>query len=96
MPASNRSDPHGWPVSGRLGALISPPNGGFHVTSSNTASLGTVARKLIINGAGNLRVGYRDGSSVTFESLATHSERVGFFNMVYETGTSATTIIAEY
>lgn len=89
-------NPHGKPVSGMLGALIAPPQGAVAVTSSNTNSLTTVARKIIINGAGNLRVKYLDGSEVTFESLATHSERVGFFTQVFETGTSATTIIAEY
>ena len=87
---------HGIPVSGALGALIAPPSGAFAVTSSNTASLGTLARKITINGAGNLRLGYRDGSSVTFESLAPHHTVVGFIDQVYETGTSATTIIAEY
>lgn len=66
--------------------------------SSSDADFGSVpCRRLSIGGAGNLKVQMAsDGAQVTYVGLAAGTEKNGRFAKVISSGTTATSIIAEW
>ena len=73
--------------------LNAPASDAFPVIPSNTADLPHTARALYIGGSGDVRLSTIDGSDVTFRSLGAGSVLPVGAVRVYETGTTAGSIL---
>jgi len=76
-------------------AVASPITGGAAVTPHDVNKLAETTISLYVGTAGTLKVGFEDGTTVTYAAIAAgrHPLRV---NQVFATGTSATNIVAEF
>ncbi|MGA9772357.1 MAG: hypothetical protein WBV94_25210 [Blastocatellia bacterium] len=77
-------------------SLNSPANHAFAITPADSADIAQVTRGLYVGGAGNVKVDMAGGETVTFTGLAVgvvHALRV---KRVYQTGTTATSILGLY
>lgn len=75
--------------------MTTPPEGAFDVTTHNTNEQPFVMRRLYVGTGGNVRVGYKDGSTVTYKNVPDGSYIGGRIKRVYTTGTTASDLIGE-
>ena len=81
--------------SGSGNDLLSPASNAIAVTPSDTADLPIASKRLWVGGAGTVKVNTVGGSTLTYTSPAGAYINVRA-SRVYATGTSATSILAEY
>lgn len=76
--------------------LLAPASNAAAVTPSDTAALATASKRLWVGGAGNVKVLTVGGATVTYTSVPAGTYLNVRAAQVFNTGTSATNIVAEY
>lgn len=75
-------------------SLTAPPENAASVTPSDAQPLGHVTRALWVGGAGRLRVEMMGGGAIVFEGIAQDTLLPIRVRKVFETGTTATDLVA--
>ena len=78
------------------GDLHGPAIGGGAVTPSDTSDLAIASKRLWIGGAGAVKVNTVDGSTIVYTGVPAGVYLQIRATRVYATGTTATSIVAEY
>lgn len=76
--------------------LDSAPRRAADIVPSDTADLSFVTRAIHIGGAGDVKVTTVDGDTVTLKGFSAGQTKVGRYARVWATGTTATSLVAEW
>jgi len=72
---------------------VSPANGGFSITPTDSDNCTRVTRAVYVGGAGDLKITFANNETVTFVGLVAGQTYPFRVKKVFSTGTSATNII---
>jgi hypothetical protein len=82
---------------GNYYGISSIPSSAEIVVPSDTVDLPNVCRRIHIGVGGDLKVDMKDvGIGIVFKNLPTGGEKNGAFTRIYNVGTTATNLIAEW